>query len=109
MAQINVANMEENAELFMEKMGFPHDADGLKMTDEQLVNFVLLCQQEYMLGDEYDDEEYEHDCDCEHGEDCDCHHDDMMMDMPEDNGVKVKVMRLGGGNVHELMNEILGG
>ena len=109
MAQINVANMEENADLFMAKMGFPHDADGLNMTDEQLVNFVLLCQQEYMLGDEYDDEEYEHDCDCEHGEDCDCHHDDMMMDMPEDSGVKVKVMRLGGGNVHELMNEILGG
>ncbi len=109
MAQINVENMEENADLFMAKMGFPHDADGLNMTDEQLVNFVLLCQQEYMLGDEYDDEEYEHDCDCEHGEDCDCHHDDMMMDMPEDNGVKVKVMRLGGGNVHELMNEILGG
>ena len=109
MAQINVANMEENADLFMAKMGFPHDADGLNMTDEQLVNFVLLCQQEYMLGDEYDDEEYEHDCDCEHGEDCDCHHGDMMMDMPEDSGVKVKVMRLGGGNVHELMNELLGG
>ena len=67
MAQINVENMEENADLFMAKMGFPHDADGLNMTDEQLVNFVLLCQQEYMLGDEYDDEEYEHDCDCEHG------------------------------------------
>jgi hypothetical protein len=42
MAQINVENMEENADLFMAKMGFPHDADGLNMTDEQLVNFVLL-------------------------------------------------------------------
>ena len=104
MAEINVANMEENAELFMAKMGFPHDADGLNMTEEQLVNFVLLCQQEYMLGGE---DEYEEDCDCEHGEDCDCHHDEMMM--PEEGDVKVKVMRLGGGNVHELMNEILGG
>ncbi len=104
MAEINVANMEENAELFMAKMGFPHDADGLNMTEEQLVNFVLLCQQEYMLGGE---DEYEEDCDCEHGEDCDCHHDEMMM--PEEGDVKVKVMRLGSGNVHELMNEILGG
>jgi hypothetical protein len=106
MAQINVENMEENADLFFAKMGFSHDADGLNMTEEQLVNFVLLCQQEYMLGDEYD-EEYEHDCDCEGEDDCDCHHDKMMM--PEEGDVKVKVMRLGGGNVHELMNEILGG
>ncbi len=106
MAQINVANMEENADLFMAKMGFPHDADGLNMTDEQLVNFVLLCQQEYMLGDEYDDEEYEHDCDCEHGEDCDCHNGEMMLDMPSGDGMKVKVV--GGGSVYELMNELLG-
>src|SRR6056300_265413 len=104
MAQINVANMEENAELFMAKMGFPHDADGLNMTEEQLVNFVLLCQQEYMLGGE---EEYEEDCDCDHGdEDCDCGHHEMMM---PDDGIKVKVMRVGdGGSVHEMMNEILG-
>jgi hypothetical protein len=31
------------------------------------------------------------------------------MMMPEDHGMKVKVMRVGGGNVHELMNELLGG
>ena len=105
MAEVNVQNMEENAELFMAKMGFPHDADGLNMTDEQLVNFVLLCQQEYMLGGE---DEYEEDCDCDHGDDdCDCHHDEMMM---PDDGIKVKVMRVGdGGSVHEMMNEILGG
>lgn len=104
MAEVNVANMEENSELFMEKMGFPHDADGLEMTDEQLVNFLMLCHQvQYGMHEE----EYEEDCDCDHDDgDCDCGHDKMMM--PE-NGVKVKVMRLGDGNVHEMMNEILGG
>ena len=104
MAEVNVANMEENSELFMEKMGFPHDADGLEMTDEQLVNFLMLCHQvQYGMHEE----EYEEDCDCDHDDgDCDCGHDKMMM--PED-GVKVKVMRLGDGNVHEMMNEILGG
>lgn len=105
MAEVNVENMEENADLFMEKMGFPHDADGLEMTDEQLVNFLMLCYQEkYGMHDE----EYEEDCDCDHGdEDCDCGHHEMMM---PDDGIKVKVMRVGdGGSVHEMMNEILGG
>ena len=32
--EINVDNMEQNAELFMEKMGFAHDSAGLDMTDE---------------------------------------------------------------------------
>jgi hypothetical protein len=105
MAEVNVENMEENADLFMEKMGFPHDADGLEMTDEQLVNFLMLCHQvQYGMHEE----EYEEDCDCDHDDgDCDCGHDKMMM--PED-GIKVKVMRVGdGGSVHEMMNEILGG
>ena len=105
MAEVNVANMEENSELFMEKMGFPHDADGLEMTDEQLVNFLMLCHQvQYGMHEE----EYEEDCDCDHGdEDCDCGHHEMMM---PDDGIKVKVMRVGdGGSVHEMMNEILGG
>ena len=35
--------------------------------------------------------------------------DEEMMEMPDGKDVKVKVMRLGGGNVHELMNELLGG
>jgi hypothetical protein len=54
------------------------------------------------------EEEYEEDCDCDHGdEDCDCGHHEMMM---PDDGIKVKVMRVGdGGSVHEMMNEILGG
>ena len=41
MAEVNVENMEENAELFMEKMGFSHDSDGLEMSDDQLVNFAF--------------------------------------------------------------------
>ena len=57
MAEVNIGNMEDNAILFEEKMGFPHDTDGLKLTDEQLINFLLLCHQENVLGDEYSDEE----------------------------------------------------
>jgi hypothetical protein len=35
--------------------------------------------------------------------------DDQMMDMPHDSDVKVKVMKLDGGNVQEMMNKLLGG
>ena len=42
MAEVNVENMEENAELFVEKMGFAHDSEGLEMTDDQLVNFFII-------------------------------------------------------------------
>lgn len=89
MAEVNVENMEENAELFEEKMGFAHTADGLDMTDDQLVNFLLLCHHDQY--DVSDDEEYEEE------------------DMDEGKEVKVKVMKLGGGDVHEMMNKILGG
>jgi len=109
MAQINVENMEENAELFMEKMGFPHDAAGLEMTEEQLVNFLMLCYQEkYGMHEEEYEEEYEEECDCEGDGECECgHHEEMMM--PKD-GVKVKVMKIGDGqSVHQIMNELLGG
>ena len=98
MAEVNVENMEDNAKMFEQKMGFAHDADGLDMSDEQLVNFLLMCQQEYVMGDddeEYDDEEYED--------------EDEMMEMPHGKDVKVKVMKLDGNNVHEMMNKILGG
>jgi hypothetical protein len=98
MAEVNVENMEDNAKMFEHKMGFAHDADGLDMSDEQLVNFLLMCQQEYVMGDddeEYDDEEYED--------------EDEMMEMPHGKDVKVKVMKLDGGNVHEMMNKLLGG
>ena len=82
MAEVNVENMEENAELFAEKMGFPHDAEGLELSDDQLVNFLLLCHQmQYgMMEEEY-----------------------------EEGDMKVKVMKIGDGDVHEMMNQILGG
>ena len=43
MAEVSVDNMEQNAELFVEKMGFAHDTEGLELSDDQLVNFLLLC------------------------------------------------------------------
>ena len=41
MAEVNVDNMDKNAELFMEKMGFAHDSEGLELSEEQLVNFFI--------------------------------------------------------------------
>ena len=89
MAEVNVENMEENAELFMEKMGFAHDSEGLELSDDQLVNFLLLCHRmQYGVGDEEEE----------------------MMEMPEDSDVKVKIMKVGSGDdVHSMMNKILGG
>jgi len=97
MAEVNVENMEANAELFMEKMGFPHNADGLDLSDDQLVNFLLLCHQVMVGidGEDYEDDMYE---DVE----------EEMMEVPSGD-VKVKVMKLDGGNVHEMMNKLLGG
>ena len=81
MADVNVENMEENADLFMEKMGFARDSDGLDLSDDQLVNFLLLCHQmEYGIGEEEEEE-----------------------------GMKVKVIKLdGGGDMSSIMDEILG-
>ena len=89
MAEVNVENMEENASLFEEKMGFAHNADGLDMTDDQLVNFLLLCHQgEYVDEEEVIEEEM----------------------MPEEGDVKVKIMKVGSGDdVHSMMNKLLGG
>jgi hypothetical protein len=98
MPNVNVENMEDNANLFMQKMGFAHDEDGLDMTDEQLINFLLLCQQEYVMGDDDEDEEYDKE-----------YEEDDMMEMPSGKDVKVKVLKLDGSNVHEMMNKILGG
>jgi len=53
MAEVNVENMEENAELFMEKMGFAHDTDGLDMTDDQLVTFycyATICNMALVMS-----------------------------------------------------------
>ena len=96
MAEVTVENMEDNATLFMSKMGFGHDADGLDMTDDQLVNFLLLCHHGMFDDGMYEDDNYDDD-------------DVEMMDMPHGEDVKVKVMKLDGGNVHEMMNKLLGG
>ena len=85
---IEISNMEKNEELFMEKMGFPRDSEGLNLSDEQLVNFLLLCYQGKMLPPE-DMEETE-----EMSED--------------DNNVKVKIIKMDSSNVHEMMNDMLG-
>jgi hypothetical protein len=88
MAEVNIENMEQNAEMFMHKMGFAHDESGLDMTDEQLVNFLLLCQQTYIMGDEEEEENEE---------------------MDDEGGMKVKVMRIGsGGDMRDIMDELLG-
>ena len=98
MAEVNVENMEENADQKKKKMGFAHTSDGLDMSDEQLVNFLLLCHHTMVgIDDEdgmYDDDEMYED-------------DSEMMEMPHGKDIKVKVM--SGGNVHEMMNKLLGG
>lgn len=78
MADVNVESMEENEDLFMEKMGFARDSDGLELSDDQLVNFLLLCyQMKYGIGKE------------------------------EDVKVKV-IKLGGGGDMSSIMDEILG-
>jgi|TARA_R100001015_G_C4495663_1_gene71820 hypothetical protein len=80
MAEVNVDNMDKNAELFMEKMGFAHDSEGLELSEEQLVNFLLLCHQmEYGVGEE-----------------------------EEEDGVKVKIMKVHSGDMKGMMDEMLG-
>ena len=86
MADINVENMEENAQLFEEKMGFPHTAEGLELTDDQLVNFLLLCYQGMVLPDEEEEMEEEH----------------------MDGDMKVKVMKVDSGDMRSVMDQILG-
>lgn len=85
MEAIEIGNMEKNEELFEEKMGFKRDEEGLELSDEQLVNFLLLCHQTMMLPEEEIEEDDEH-------------HGDM----------KVKVIKMDSGNMHEMMNDILG-
>jgi hypothetical protein len=91
MAEINVENMEENAKLFEEKMGFTHDADGLELSDDQLVNFLLLCYQGMILPEEEEEIEEE-----------EIEEDHM------DGDVKVKVMKVDSGDMRGVMDEILG-
>ena len=86
MAEVNIGNFEENAKLFVEKMGFPHDSEGLELSEDQLVNFLLLCYQEMVLPDEEEETEEEH----------------------MDGDVKVKVMKVDSGDMRGMMDEILG-
>lgn len=91
MAEVNVENIEQAEELFMEKMGFARDTDGLELSDDQLVNFLMLCHQmEYGVGAESEDEE---DYDEE--------------EMSED-GMKVKVIKVKGGDMRSIMDDMLG-
>ena len=84
MAEITIGNMEDNAALFMEKMGFAHDSEGLELTDEQVVNFLLLCHQEMIMPEEEMEEEH------------------------MEGDVKVKVMKVDSGDMRGVMDEILG-
>lgn len=85
MAEVSIDNMDKNAELFIEKMGFAHDTEGLELSDDQLVNFLLLCHQmEYGIGEEDDEED---------------HHDEEM---------KVKIMKVDSGDMRGVMDQILG-
>ena len=84
MAEVKIGNFEENAKLFEEKMGFPHDSEGLELTEEQLTNFLLLCMQEMIMPEEEDQEE------------------------EMDGDVKVKIMKVDSGDMRGMMDEILG-
>ena len=87
MAEVNVENMEDNAKLFEEKMGFAHNADGLDLSDDQLVNFLLLCHQEMILPEE---------------------EEEMVEEEHMDGDVKVKVMKVDSGDMRSVMDDILG-
>ena len=65
--------------MFKAKMGF--SSEDVPLDDEQLENFLMLCHQS-MLGISDDD--------------------------GEENEVKVKVMKIHDGNVHGMMDKILG-
>ena len=92
MAQVNVENIEKAEELFIEKLGFGRDSVGLELSDDQLVNFLMLCYQtKYGIGDEEVEEEvYEEE------------------DEKRPDKVKVKVMRVSGKDMGGLMDELLG-
>lgn len=99
MAEVNVASIEEQREMFEMQMGFPADSEGLDLTDEQVVNFMLLCHKEMVapegMEEDEEDEGYEH--------------EEMEEEMmPEEGEMKVKVIKLGAGDIQNVMDEILG-
>jgi hypothetical protein len=62
----------------------------LELSDDQLVNFLLLCQQmEYGVGADSEDEDYDEE------------------EMSED-GMKVKVIKVKGGDMRSIMDDMLG-
>ena len=85
MEPVNVGDVQSLEEQFENKMGFSRNADGLNLTDEQLVNFMLLCNQDYIEED---------------GESEDYHDEDTMGE--------VKVLKLGGEDARLMMDKILG-
>ena len=89
--EIEIGNMEKNKELFLEKMGLPSDAEGLELSDTQLVNFLLLCYQTKMLPEEMEETEMEEG-----------------MEQMDDGNVKVKIIKMDSSNMHEMMNDMLG-
>ena len=72
-------------------MGFPSDAEGLELSDTQLVNFLLLCYQTKMLPEEMEETEMEEG-----------------MEQMDDGNVKVKIIKMDSSNMHEMMNDMLG-
>jgi hypothetical protein len=96
MAEVNVASIEEQREMFEMQMGFPADSEGLDLTDEQVVNFMLLCHKEMVAPEDMEEEE-------------DYEHEEMEEEMmPEEGEMKVKVIKLGAGDIQNVMDEILG-
>jgi|DEB0MinimDraft_3_1074331.scaffolds.fasta_scaffold02854_4 hypothetical protein len=96
MAEVNVASIEEQREMFEMQMGFPADSEGLDLTDEQVVNFMLLCHKEMVAPEGMEEEE-------------DYEHEEMEEEMmPEEGEMKVKVIKLGAGDIQNVMDEILG-
>jgi hypothetical protein len=93
-AKVNVENIEKSEELFKEKLGFGRDSVGLELSDDQLVNFLMLCYQtKYGIGvedEEVEEEVYEEE------------------DEKRPDKVKVKVMRVSGKDMGGLMDELLG-
>ena len=94
MAEVNVENISDLMDQFEETMGFPADSPGLALTEEQLVNFMLLCH-EAMHGGGYESEEDEYEDEYEEEE------------IPE-SGMKVKVIKMHGGDVSSMIDDMLG-
>ncbi len=90
MSEVNVENIDEQMEMFESQMGFPANSPGLDLTDEQLVNFMILCHKAMLGGDE--EEEYEE-------------YEEEATDDPK---IKVKVVKMRDDDVRNMMDDMLG-